>query len=193
MRTVAVTVVLTADGDVVNDANFGLCNLFGVSLVDKSFVCPSDTARVGIVRVIGMDLGEAQRNDAILGDIIRAKLAGEPRPSWEHVSWRSEEWKLWWNDYDVLVLIDGVLHRKWFGDCANDVSFLPAIPTALQSDLLSLIHDGLGGGHFGRRKTLARITNKYYWPRRRRAVIEYCRECNKRKGPGHRRHGELQT
>ena len=36
----------------------------------------------------------------------------------------------------------------------------------------------LGGGHFGRDKTLAKISERYYWLGMVKDVQEYCRSCD---------------
>ena len=37
----------------------------------------------------------------------------------------------------------------------------------------------LGGGHFGRDKTLAKVSERYYWLGMVEDVKEYCRKCDK--------------
>ena len=39
--------------------------------------------------------------------------------------------------------------------------------------------DELGGGHFGRDKTLAKVSERYYWLGMVNDVKEFCRTCDK--------------
>ncbi|CAF3358581.1 unnamed protein product [Rotaria socialis] len=51
------------------------------------------------------------------------------------------------------------------------------IPTSKIVELLSLAHDHATAAHLGRRKTLYRLSNRFYWPHMRRDVEAYVRSC----------------
>ena len=60
--------------------------------------------------------------------------------------------------------------------------------SALQSQLLRMHHDDEYAGHFGREKTFALISRKYFWPTMRKDTEEYvctCAVCQKRKARRH--------
>jgi hypothetical protein len=157
---------------------------------------PGDTVcEVQVVRLVGLNLAEAQAKDDVLGDILQAKLSGTPRPRWEEVSVRSTVYKAWWTDWDALEVKDGMLCRRWVRDTDDKVLWLPAVPVSLQPEVMGQVHDSVGAGHFGRRKTLLRLRDLYYWPQRRRTVVDWCNDCSvcaRRKGPVRRTHGPLQ-
>jgi hypothetical protein len=151
--------------------------------------------KVNLVRVEGIDLRAAQLEDGILGEVLRSKEEGMNRPSWADVSSKSADFKVWWAEWNVLEVKEGVLCRKWIRDVDDHVTWLPAIPESLRGEVLKMVHDGPAAGHFGRLKTLKRVKELYYWPQRRKAVIEWCRNCSvcsKRKGPVTRLHGPMQ-
>ncbi|CAF3331006.1 unnamed protein product [Rotaria socialis] len=55
--------------------------------------------------------------------------------------------------------------------------FRLVIPKSKIIDLLSLAHDHPTSAHLGRRKTLFRLSTRFYWPHMRRDVEEYVRAC----------------
>lgn len=52
------------------------------------------------------------------------------------------------------------------------------IPKSKVLDLLVLAHDHPTSAHLGRRKTLFRLSTRFYWPHMRRDVESYVRSCN---------------
>ena len=109
-------------------------------------------AGLRLVRVVGLDITKAQSEDQAVGDILRAKAKETARPSWADISTKSGDYKEWWSEWSALEIIDGVLCRRWISDVDNREVFLPAIPASLQPEVLKHVHDGAGGGHFGREK-----------------------------------------
>lgn len=60
------------------------------------------------------------------------------------------------------------------------------MPTALRDDILHASHDEPSSGHLGFTRTLARVRQKYYWPKLAPTVKRYvrtCRDCQRRKTP----------
>ena len=155
----------------------------------------SEEVQVNMIRIENRDLIEAQDADPVLGGLRQLKLMGAERPQWAEVSRESEKYKDWWVDWDALEVVDEVLCRRWVSDVDGRCKMLPAVPEKLQAEVLKHLHDGPEGGHFGRQKTLARVKAKYYWPHRRRTVVEWCQNCAvcaSRKGPNRRQTGPMQ-
>jgi hypothetical protein len=168
------------------------CQLHDVNIVDVS---SEADCQVQVVRLVGVDLAKAQAEDEVLGSILQAKLAGASRPRWEEISIRNAVYKAWWSDWEALEVKDGLLCRRWVKDTDNRVLWLPAVPASLQAEVMKHVHDGVGAGHFGRRRTLLRLKDLYYWPQRRKTVVDWCTNCGVcacRKGPARRLHGPLQ-
>jgi hypothetical protein len=171
------------------------CGPASLNCGDGSVYSECALPAVDLVRVEGIDLRAAQLEDGILGELLRSKEGGMSRPSWADVSAKSADYKVWWAEWNVLEVKEGVLCRKWIRDVDNHETWLPAIPKSLINEVLKLVHDGPAAGHFGRLKTLKRVKELYYWPQRRKAVVEWCRNCSvcsKRKGPASRLHGPMQ-
>lgn len=47
----------------------------------------------------------------------------------------------------------------------------------MRTQLLRMHHDGELASHFGRDKTLALLTRKYWWPQVKEDVEDYVRTC----------------
>lgn len=52
-------------------------------------------------------------------------------------------------------------------------------PKAIQDDVLRNLHDSPTAGHFGVKKTLARVRQRFYWTNMRWSVENWCRRCQK--------------
>ena len=68
------------------------------------------------------------------------------------------------------------------------------VPKALQKTVLEQLHDSPVGGHFGVAKTLPKVRERFFWPKCRQFVKEWCRKFDKyasRKGPTKRQKGPM--
>ncbi|KAM7293326.1 DDE-type integrase/transposase/recombinase [Ixodes scapularis] len=77
----------------------------------------------------------------------------------------------------------------------NSTAWLLVVPSSLQEELFQACHDDPTAGHLGYSRTLARIREKYYWPKLAKTVHHYtrsCHECQRRKKPPTRPAGLLQ-
>lgn len=90
-------------------------------------------------------------------------------------------------------LRNNVLYKKNFEN--SQETFLLVVPTALRQEVLQACHDDPCAGHLGFTRTLARIRQRYYWPRLFSSVQHYvktCRDCQRRKVPPVKPAGLLQ-
>lgn len=77
-----------------------------------------------------------------------------------------------------------VLMRRWAPSTVpeEDVSWSTVhqviVPKRYRNDIISVAHDNNFAGHLGRRKTVDRIWQHFYWPSIRKDVAEYCRSCH---------------
>lgn len=85
----------------------------------------------------------------------------------------SAESHLWYLKRNSLMIreTDGVLVRSYKDN------ILICVPKKLRKSIISLMHDTVEGGHYGVQKTLDKIKLRFYWPRSRYDVEEYCRNC----------------
>ena len=64
----------------------------------------------------------------------------------------------------------------------------------MQAEILEFYHDSIFGGHLGLNKTYQKIQSKFWWPKCYRDTkhwIESCLDCNSKKNPKVKSHGEL--
>ncbi|KAM7289580.1 Retrovirus-related Pol polyprotein from transposon 17.6 [Ixodes scapularis] len=93
----------------------------------------------------------------------------------------------------TFAIRQGVLYKENFGD--NNSPWLLVIPTDLREEIFQACHDDPTSGHLGYSRTLARIREKYYWPKLPKTVHHYtrsCHECQRRKKPPTKPAGLLQ-
>ncbi len=72
-------------------------------------------------------------------------------------------------DESDFVFKNGVLFKR----STRKRSYLLAVPSQLQEQVLYMCHDSPQSGHFGIEKTLARVTSRYWWPRLAKCVKAY--------------------
>ena len=92
-----------------------------------------------------------------------------------------------------FFLQNDILVKKNFSPLRDN--YLLVVPSALRPEVLQALHDDPTAGHLGFSRTLARIQEKYYWPRLSADVAHYvrtCRDCQRRKTPPTRPAGLLQ-
>ena len=69
---------------------------------------------------------------------------------------------------------DRLLYRRRKGDAVTDQLVLPV---ECRPRVMAVAHAIPLGGHLGKRKTIQRVTQRFYWPTISRDVAEFCRSC----------------
>ena len=127
----------------------------------------------------------AQLQDAVVSKIIHFKEAGT-RPDWQEIASGDPSLKIYWSYWDTLLLIDGVLHKKWISPNLQRNIFQIVVPRQRIHEILKEAHDSPSGGHFGVNKTLQKVRKRFYWVSSKRDVENWCascKECVAKKGP----------
>ncbi|KAM7305530.1 DDE-type integrase/transposase/recombinase [Ixodes scapularis] len=96
-------------------------------------------------------------------------------------------------DLPSFVLWRGVLFKKNFG--TSHPAWLVVVLASLREEIFQACHDDPTAEHLGYTRTVARIRDKYYWPRLPKTVHLYtrsCHECQRRKKPPTKPAGLLQ-
>ena len=141
---------------------------------------------------------EAQRGDSDLAPIFQWLEAGGERPSWEAVASESPATKCLVDQWETLRMdARGVLVKRWVAvsDAGRD-AWVVLVPRVLRAEVLKELHAGVTSGHFGERKTLSRLRQRFYWVGMRSDVVEWCRACDvcsARKGPARKNRAPLEV
>ena len=138
-------------------------------------------------------IGQAQRSDTDVRCVITWMEESSTKPEWGEVSSYSTAVKSFWGQWESLKLHEGKLYRIVDNVPAQQLWQL-VVPKALRKTVLEQLHDSPVGGHFGVAKTLAKVRERFFWPKCRQFVEEWCRKCDKcasRKGPTKRRKGPM--
>jgi len=83
--------------------------------------------------------------------------SGQPPASGNGPKWHKII-QLW----DKLCVRNGILYHI-DNNALNVVQLV--VPKSLQDKILSEIHEGVGGGHLGVEKSVAKLKERFYWPR----------------------------
>jgi transposase InsO family protein len=94
---------------------------------------------------------------------------------------------------DLFFLRDNVVHRRLPSRASHTARDVPWLPTSLLPFALQLYHDHPLSGHFGVHRTLARLQERFWWPKMRATVAHYVASCDlcarynilRAKPPGH--------
>ena len=74
------------------------------------------------------EMVEAQRTDPDIAPILRAKVDGDQRPTWEDISIESPATKSYWAEWDRLYLRGDLLYRKWESNDGRFYRFQLVLP-----------------------------------------------------------------
>ncbi|XP_071944659.1 uncharacterized protein [Antedon mediterranea] len=81
------------------------------------------------------------------------------------------------DDTIKIVCKDGILFRQVFTKHQTEPIEHLVVPYPCRNSVLKVSHDIPLAGHLGRKKTLDRIKQRFFWPGIRKDVTEYCNTC----------------
>lgn len=124
------------------------------------------------------NLQNEQERDGDLGPLVSWLCDSPARPNRETLSRHSPATKAYVADWEMLRLHNGALQRKWESTDGRRTEWLWVLPSALRPAIMKEMHDQPSGGHFGAKKTLSRLKQRYYWIGMRKDVTEWCKACH---------------
>ena len=133
-----------------------------------------------LVPISHESIEQAQRNDPTLSTVRQWVESGTRQDS--SVGLSPDE-KTYFNSFSKLSLVDGKLHRSWDDPKSNKSNKLLCIPTSLQDKTIDICHRIPMSGHYGREKTVLKLTSRFYFPKLRHKVdlfIDNCHPCLKK-------------
>ena len=127
-------------------------------------------------------LKEAQQKDREI-KLVRQWVEKSERPPWTKISGISNRVKSYWSQFQRLCIHNDLLCRIWY-EGKKPEKYQIIIPKDLRETALQNCHNTKIGRHFGVRKTLKKLRQKYYWAGLYSYVEQYmksCDVCGKRK------------
>jgi len=111
------------------------------------------------------NLSEEWRKEQLEDQIVSIFLQGKEhdcRFNWEEIVAKGISSKIYWTHWDVLVVRNGVLHKKWEAPNMKSNILQVIVPQKCIKRMLE-VHDTPSGGHFGINKILEKIRKRFYW------------------------------
>ena len=121
-------------------------------------------------------LRETQLTDPIVGPVLRAKGA-DNKPDPEERRSLPLEMRRLFQQWDQLLLKDGVLWRIFEDEAGSSRHLQLVVPRSLRDDVLQELHAGVSGAHLGEGKITERLRERFYWPGQWKDVQSWCRTC----------------
>ena len=117
-----------------------------------------------------------QDSDLVLKN-LKLKILGQPFD--EVLIMTDSRYKYYKTNEDRIILKDGLLYRKYFGETGNVKYYQILIPKQLVKEVLRSLH-GDFGKHPGISKTIIACREKYYFPKMAQLIREWvisCEQC----------------
>ena len=123
------------------------------------------------------DMVSQQGNDDDIRPILQMKRNCSVKPSWDEVAPLSPVAKALWQQWEQLCIRDNVLYRRFeYGDGRPDV-YQMIIPFQFRETIFRDVHEGIAGGHMGRKRTEDQIQRRAYWPGWTSDIRLFLRRC----------------
>jgi len=119
---------------------------------------------------------QGQRSDPSVSIMILGKETNV-RPSHSEIAALDISAQIYWSYWDALVIIDGVLYKRWVAPNLKTNVFQLIVPRNRVKEILEEAHDSSIGGHFGVNKTLEKIRKRFYWATCKQDVEDWCKSC----------------
>jgi len=110
------------------------------------------------------DIHDLQRSDPDIGPVCRWKLEGR-QPSGDILSVSSMATRHYVLNWDTLVIVEGMLFRRFDREDGTGSFWQLVVPRCLQKVVLYQMHHSLLSvlGHMGLKETKEKVLQKYYW------------------------------
>ena len=118
-----------------------------------------------------------QRVDKELGILIKWSQEGKRPPIWDLVA-EGPVLRYFWNQWCLLEMHDGLLHRKSFKPDGKKIELQLLVPKFLQKQIVYDMHNTILSAHFGNKKTLERLLHHSYWFQVSLDVKQWVLQCD---------------
>lgn len=118
-----------------------------------------------------------QLNDPDIGFLLTVVTHGE-KPSSRDMLKKSQASRHYWIIWETLVVKEDALYRVFRKANGTNEYCQLIVPHTYKSDVVSLAHDSIIGGHMGVRKTKAKILTHFYWYNLNDSIKHHIRGCD---------------
>jgi len=105
-----------------------------------------------------------QQEDAIFLLVMKLIQSFKDKPPWESVALYTRSVKTLWTQWPRLAIRDGLLQRRFEAANKKSTSWQVVMSFLVRFEFIKSVHGSMTGGHTGRRRTLAAIQSRAYWP-----------------------------
>ena len=123
------------------------------------------------------ELQKLQSEDPNISTILKEKLEGK-YPSSSEMCSASPEARHYWNYWKSLIVRDGLLFKVNHKHDGTFSFMQFIVPKAIRDTVLTQMHNSILSGHLGRKKTVEKILQRYYWFQLREHVYRWIQRCD---------------
>ena len=108
---------------------------------------------------------------------------------------RTQHWKTYWINWNLLDIKDDILVRRWESDDGKEKSLKIVLPERLRPTVLAELHNTKTASHLGVNKMLHKVQYRFYWiglAADVRSWVRKCTVCAQAKHPPKRMRAPLQ-
>ncbi|CAG2256003.1 unnamed protein product [Mytilus edulis] len=123
------------------------------------------------------ELKKLQEEDEAIGHIFKWKTDGK-RPPWRDVESLSPATRHYWHLWESLFFKENLLFKEFSkrDETADQIQFLT--PQKLKPEILAQMHNSITSGHLGRKKTKAKLSQRFYWYEMREDITIWLAKCD---------------
>ena len=136
---------------------------------------PFDVGRSQAMQWSTETIKQFQKEDPVLSRLMDMVSRGI-RPERPLLSLENREMRRLLAQWDELAVFDNLLCRWKITPNRPKVRQI-VIPTAMRRDIMFFVHGHMTSGHFGKKRSLARLSRRYYWPGMGTDLIRWISTC----------------
>jgi hypothetical protein len=123
------------------------------------------------------ELRKLQLDDDDVGVVLRWKETGY-RPQGPVVCSASPEVRHYWNHWTSLEVTNGLLYKHYYRGDGSDEYFQLIVPQKLRKEVFYHMHKGPLSGHLGKKKTIQKTLQSFYWYELRQDIKLMTKRCD---------------
>ena len=160
------------DGENGDNNRASCCEIRVVNAVTSTDVTEAD------VELTRENITRMQEGDEDIKMLLQRKKVEKDKPPWDEIASCSPDAKALWQQWDRLKVVKGMLCRRFDYLDGRPVVWQIIVPFKLRKSMFKAVHEGMTGGHMGRRRTQLQIQQRAYWPGWTADVSRYLKQCS---------------